>query len=135
MCKINNTRSTLSILAYTFLKFQNSLCFLFFLIRIYRTCQSQLSIDRRKYIQLIFLCSITFSLILYINNFDSFRLGTKCLSRRGKRVGLVELGSSELGCGLGWVDPYFSLDFFIIFKENNMYLSFEKSCNKLLDVK
>ena len=33
----------------------------------------------------------------------------------------------------GLVDPYFLHNFF--FKENNIYLPFEKSCNKLLDVK
>ena len=54
-----------------------------------------------------------------------------------KMVILIELktSSSQLGCGSGWIDPYFSHDFFFFFKENNMYLSFEKSCNKLLDVK
>ena len=50
-------------------------------------------------------------------------------------------GSIGLRVGLGWVDPYFSHEIFLFylfiyfyFKEN-MYLSFEKSCNKLLDVK
>ena len=33
----------------------------------------------------------------------------------------------------GWVDPYFSHEFFFL-KRNNMLL-FEKSCNKLIDVK
>ena len=34
---------------------------------------------------------------------------------------------------LGWIDLYFSHEFF--FYKENMYLSFGKSCNKLLDVK
>ena len=38
------------------------------------------------------------------------------------------------GCGSGRVDSYFSHDFFI-YKENSMYLPFEKPCNKLLNVK
>ena len=39
--------------------------------------------------------------------------------------------------GSGWVDPYFSHEFCFFFfnKENNMYLPFGKSCNKLLNVK
>ena len=40
--------------------------------------------------------------------------------------------------GRNWVEPgslYFSHDFFFFNKENNMYLLFEKSYNKLLDVK
>ena len=43
----------------------------------------------------------------------------------------------QLGCGSGQVDLYFSHDFyfFYLYKENNMYLPFGKSCNKSLDVK
>ena len=53
-----------------------------------------------------------------------------------KRIILSELktGLGQSGCGSGQVDPYFSHEFFF-FKENNMYLPFRKSCNKLLDVK
>ena len=49
----------------------------------------------------------------------------------------LKTGSSQSGCGLGWIDPYFSHEFFkkFFYKENNMYLSFRKLCNKLLDVK
>ena len=36
--------------------------------------------------------------------------------------------------GLGQVDPYFSHEIFF-YKENYMYLPFEKLCNILLDVK
>ena len=74
-----------------------------------------------------------------------------------KRVGWVEFGSGQLGCGSrrvilsglktssgqsGRVGSYFSHDFFFLFtfhlyvyKENNMFLPFGNSCNKLLDVK
>ena len=55
-----------------------------------------------------------------------------------KRVTLsgLKTGSSQSGCGLSQVDLYLSHDFFFFFfKENNIYLPFRKSCNKLLDVK
>ena len=48
------------------------------------------------------------------------------------------MSSGQLGCKSARVDPYFSHDLFLLLffnKENNMYFSFEKSCNKLLDVK
>ena len=46
------------------------------------------------------------------------------------------MGLGQSGCESGWVDLYFSHELFIyIYKENNMSLSFGKSCNKLLDVK
>ena len=53
-----------------------------------------------------------------------------------KRVILsaLKMGSGQSGCGSGRVNPYFSHNFFI-YKENSMYLLFEKPCNKLLDVK
>ena len=47
----------------------------------------------------------------------------------------LKIGSNQSGCGLGRVDPYFSHEFFFFNKENNMYLSFRKLCNKSLDVK
>ena len=54
-----------------------------------------------------------------------------------QRVILSELKSSlgQLGCGVG--RGGLTCIFHIIFfhKENNLYLSFGKSCNKLLDVK
>ena len=41
-----------------------------------------------------------------------------------------------LHVGLGQVDPYFKREtFFFFYKENNMYLLFEKSRTKLLDIK
>ena len=40
----------------------------------------------------------------------------------------LKMGSCQSGCGLGQVDPYFSHDFF--YKENNMYLPFEKLWKK-----
>ena len=46
-----------------------------------------------------------------------------------KWVGQVR--SSRVWVRLGRVDPYFSHKFFY---KKNLYLSFEKSCNKLLDV-
>ena len=56
-----------------------------------------------------------------------------------KRVILrgLKTGSSQSGCGSGQVDLYFSHEFFFFnfYEENNMYLPFEKLCNKLLDVK
>ena len=54
-----------------------------------------------------------------------------------KRVILSRLktGLGQSGCRLGRVNPYFSHEFFYFYKENNMYLSFAKLCNKLLDVK
>ena len=45
----------------------------------------------------------------------------------------LKTGSGQSGCGLGW--PVFIIWFFFNYKENNMYLSFGKLCNKLLDVK
>ena len=41
-----------------------------------------------------------------------------------------------LSCESGWIGltRIFHMNFFL-YKENNMFLSFEKSCNKLLDVK
>ena len=48
----------------------------------------------------------------------------------------LKTGSSQSSCGSDQVDPYFSREFFFVFnKENNIYLPFEKSCNKLLNVK
>ena len=47
----------------------------------------------------------------------------------------LKTGLNQLGCGSGWIEPYFSHDFFFFNKENNMYLLFGKSCNKLFDVK
>ena len=49
----------------------------------------------------------------------------------------LKTGSGQSGCRLGWVDPYFSHEFFLkkFYKENNMYLSYRKLCNKLLDIK
>ena len=54
---------------------------------------------------------------------------------------MVEWGSSRVNRVVGQssyrsgqVDPYFSHEFFFLNKEN-MYLPFEKSCNKLLDVR
>ena len=48
----------------------------------------------------------------------------------------LKTGLNQLGCGSGWIDSYFSHDFFFFFnKENNLYLPFEKLCNKLLDTK
>ena len=44
------------------------------------------------------------------------------------------MSSGQSGCGSDQVDPYLSHDFFFN-KENNIYLPFGKSCNKLLDVK
>ena len=46
----------------------------------------------------------------------------------------LKKGSCQSGCGLGRVDLYFSYECFF-YKENNMYLPFGKSFNKLLDVK
>ena len=46
----------------------------------------------------------------------------------------LKTSSGQLGCELGRVGPYFSHEFFF-FKENNMYLPFRTSCNKLLDAK
>ena len=48
------------------------------------------------------------------------------------------MSSSQSGCELGRVDRYFSHEFLFLlysYRENNMYLPFEKLCNKLLDVK
>ena len=44
---------------------------------------------------------------------------------------------NRLRVGSGQVDPYFKLEtfFFFNYKENNMYLPFEKSRTKLLDIK
>ena len=56
-----------------------------------------------------------------------------CGSKRVILSGLKR-GSDQSGCGSGRVDSYFSHDFFI-YKENSMYLPFEKPCNKLLNVK
>ena len=55
-------------------------------------------------------------------------------SGRVKRVTLSRLkrGLGQSDCGLGW--PVF-FTWIFCYKENNMYLSFEKLCNKLLDVK
>ena len=47
----------------------------------------------------------------------------------------LKMGSNQSGCKSGLVRSYFSHEFFFIYKENNMFLSFGKSCNKLLDVK
>ena len=53
-----------------------------------------------------------------------------------KRVILSELkmSSGQSGCRSDQVVPYFHMIFFF-YKENNLYMPFEKSCNKLLDVK
>ena len=45
----------------------------------------------------------------------------------------LKMGSSQSGCGLSRVDHFSHI--YIYFKENNMYLQFGKSCNKLLDIK
>ena len=47
----------------------------------------------------------------------------------------VKKGSSQSGCGSGRVEltRIFHMNFFY-YKENNIYLPFGKSCNKLLDV-
>ena len=47
----------------------------------------------------------------------------------------LKMVSNQSGCKSGRVRSYFSHEFFFIYKENNMFLSFGKSCNKLLDVK
>ena len=47
----------------------------------------------------------------------------------------LKRGLDQSGCGLGWVDLYFSHGFFFFNYKKNMYLPFGKSCNKLLDVK
>ena len=66
-----------------------------------------------------------------------FGSGQSGCGSNGSRVILIELktGSGQSDCGSGWVDPYFFYEIFFCFKENNMYLLFEKLCNKLLDVK
>ena len=47
----------------------------------------------------------------------------------------LKTSSSQSGCRSGRVDLYFLHDFFFFNKENNMYLPFEKLCNKSLNVK
>ena len=47
----------------------------------------------------------------------------------------MRIGRHGKTYGSGQVDPYFLHDFFLFNKENNMYLPFGKSCNKLLDIK
>ena len=44
-------------------------------------------------------------------------------------------GSGQSSCMSGQVDLYFSHEFFFFFNKKDMYLSFGKSCNKLLDIK
>ena len=66
---------------------------------------------------------------------DSIGLRIKRVAGK-KRVILSELkmSSSQSGCRSGQVVPYFHMIFFFFYKENNLYMPFEKSCNKLLDV-
>ena len=51
----------------------------------------------------------------------------------GKRVGRVRVESIGLQVGLTCI--FHMIFFFFFYKENNMYLPFRKSCNKLFDVK
>ena len=68
-----------------------------------------------------------------------FGLGQSDCGSNKSRVILSGLksGLGQSGYGSGRVDPYFShkIFYFYFYKENNMYLPFEKLCNKLLDVK
>ena len=55
-------------------------------------------------------------------------------NRHGKWVGRVRVESIGLQVGLTRIF-HMIFFFFFLYKENNMYLPFRKSCNKLFDVK